>query len=104
MAKLTVFMLPSLLFFNNGVSNPEDRLMGFDGLEGGDEFSTRTVGGVVATGGGPGRGTQHHTTWRPYAKTHPSPRPSYPLAPTIHTLHRIPRPTVCVLPLGRYPL
>ena len=41
--KLVIRILPTIVFFNDGISEPHQRLMGFDGLPNGDEFSTRDL-------------------------------------------------------------
>ena len=35
--------LPTIVFFLNGVTNPDERLNGFEDLAGGDSFKTRTL-------------------------------------------------------------
>eukprot|EP00943_MAST-04B_sp_MAST-4B-sp1_P009159 g9159.t1 len=41
--KLVVRILPTIIFFTDGISEPHQRLMGFDGLPNGDEFCTRDL-------------------------------------------------------------
>ncbi len=46
-AKLIIPTLPTLVFFTEGVSEPTARLIGFEDLEGGDEFKTRSLEEVL---------------------------------------------------------
>ena len=41
--KLVIRILPTIVFFTDGISEPHQRLMGFDGLPNGDEFGTRDL-------------------------------------------------------------
>ena len=41
--KLAIRVLPTVVFFTNGVSCPPERMVGFDGLPNGDDFTTRDL-------------------------------------------------------------
>ena len=45
--KLMIRVLPTVVFFTNGISCPPERIVGFEGLPNGDEFTTRDLEEVM---------------------------------------------------------